>query len=131
MNLLLDTHAFIWFDEQPDKLSQPAIDALMNENNQLYLSIASVWEMQIKIQLEKLQLKGPLKRLVDSHRKVNGLKLLPISVDDVYQQGLLPFHHKDPFDRIIISQAINHQMPLVTKDCKINAYQPEVTLLWD
>ena len=105
MKLLLDTHIFIWWADQPEKLSQVALSALEDEANELLLSVASVWEMQIKIQLGKLKISLPLSELIKNQQESNGLTVLPVALPHVLALNTLPFHHKDPFDRLLIAQS--------------------------
>jgi PIN domain nuclease of toxin-antitoxin system len=128
MRLLLDTHAFIWWADEPEKLSPAALSALEDEGNILVLSVASVWEMQIKADLGKLSLSLPLKELIESQRTANGLQLLPVELAHVLALDSLPPHHKDPFDRLLIAQSVEEGATLVSADSKLSAYQ--VTLLW-
>jgi PIN domain nuclease of toxin-antitoxin system len=128
MRLLLDTHAFIWWADEPEKLSPAALSALEDEGNILVLSVASVWEMQIKAGLGKLSLSLPLKELIESQRTANGLQLLPVELAHVLALDSLPPHHKDPFDRLLIAQSVEEGATLVSADSKLSAYQ--VTLLW-
>ena len=106
MKLLLDTHIFIWWVDQPEKLSPAALSALEDEANELLLSVASVWEMQIKIQLGKLKLSLPLKELVKNQQETNDLTVSPVALPHVLALDALPFHHKDPFDRLLIAQCV-------------------------
>ena len=99
MKLLLDTHIFIWWADQPERLSQAALSALEDEANELLLSVASVWEMQIKIQLGKLKLSLPLKELIKNQQDINALSVSPVTLTQVLALDPLPFHQKDPFDR--------------------------------
>ena len=122
MRLLLDTHIFIWWAEDPDSLSSTALSALEDESNELVLSIASAWEMQIKIQIGKLKLSRSLQGLIASQQQANDLQLLPVEFDHVLALGHLPLHHKDPFDRLIIAQAIAEGMTLVSVDTEFPAY---------
>ncbi len=128
MNVLIDTHVFIWLDTQPEKLSKKALAICQNLDNQLYLSMASVWEMQIKIQLGKLDLKVPLAEMVKVQQQENDLQLLPIDLTHIYQLQMLPFHHNDPFDRIIISQSLLEKMPVISIDGNFNKYA--VSVFW-
>jgi PIN domain nuclease of toxin-antitoxin system len=127
MKLLLDTHIFIWWANQPDKLSQPALSALQDEANELLLSVATVWEMQIKIQLAKLKLSLPLNELVESQQEINNLKILPVALNHVLALDALPYHHKDPFDRLLIAQSLEEGATLVSTDSKFSEYS--ITLL--
>ena len=122
MKLLLDTHIFIWWADHPEKLSPAALSALEDETNELVLSVASVWEMQIKIQLGKLKLSLPLKELVKNQQDTNNLTVSPVALPHVLALDALPFHHKDPFDRLLIAQSIEEGLTLVTADSQFSAY---------
>lgn len=122
MKLLLDTHIFIWWVDEPEKLSAAAISAMEDEANELLLSVASVWEMQIKIQLGKLKLSLPLKELVKNQQDTNDLRVSPVALTHVLTLDLLPFHHKDPFDRLLIAQCIAEGFTMVTADSQFSAY---------
>lgn len=128
MNLLLDTHAFIWLDIAPNRLSNAAKHAIQNSQNSIYLSLTSVWEMQIKIQLGKLKLNSPLSSTVAAQQNINSVQMLPIRLDHILALDNLPFHHRDPFDRLLVAQAQIEGLTLITNDQKINAYA--VTCLW-
>ena len=128
MKLLLDTHVFIWWSGEPDKLSEKVLDACENRANRLILSIVSIWEMQIKMQLGKLKLKRSLKELVKNQQDVNSLLILPVSPNHIFMLDNLPMHHSDPFDRLLISQAIEEKLLLVSKDEKFSDYA--VKLFW-
>jgi PIN domain nuclease of toxin-antitoxin system len=128
MNLLLDTHTFLWWAAEPAKLSPNADSALHDTANTLYLSVASIWEMQIKLQLGKLTLSKPLPDLIQNQQHANGLRLLAIEPAYIYSLADLPQHHKDPFDRLIIAQALAESMTVVGADGKFSAYP--VSLLW-
>ncbi len=122
MKLLLDTHVFIWWADHPEKLSPAALSALKDEANELLLSVASVWEMQIKIQLGKLKLSLPLKELIENQQETNDLTVSPVALTHVLALDTLPFHHKDPFDRLLIAQSIEEDLTLVSADSKFSAY---------
>ena len=122
MKLLLDTHIFIWWADQPEKLSPAALSALEDEANELLLSVASVWEMQIKIQLGKLKLNLPLKEIVKNQQETNDLTVSPVALTHVLALDALPFHHKDPFDRLLIAQSSAEGLTIVTADSQFSAY---------
>jgi len=122
MKLLLDTHIFIWWADQPEKLSPVSLSALQDEANDLLLSVASVWEMQIKMQLGKLKVSLPLKELLKNQQEANDLTVLPIALTHVLTLDGLPFHHKDPFDRLLIAQSISEGLTVVTADSQFSAY---------
>ncbi len=122
MKLLLDTHVFIWIATDPERLSPRARALCQDLDNVLVLSVASVWEMQIKIQLGKLMLPAPLDQLVEDQRAVNALTLLPIELPHVLALQGLPPLHKDPFDRMLIAQASVQSATLLTADEKLMGY---------
>jgi PIN domain nuclease of toxin-antitoxin system len=122
MKLLLDTHVFIWWADAPEKLSATTLAVLEDENNDLLLSIASVWEMQIKAQLGKLKLNDSLQNLIQSQQTTNDMQLLPIELTHVLVLDTLPLHHKDPFDRLLIAQSITERTTIVSTDSQFSAY---------
>jgi PIN domain nuclease of toxin-antitoxin system len=122
MKLLLDTHIFIWWADQPERLSPDALSALEDEANELLLSVASVWEMQIKIQLGKLKLGLALKELIKNQQETNDLTVSPVTLTHVLALDALPFHHKDPFDRLLIAQSIAEKLTLVSADPQFSPY---------
>ncbi|MDD5404773.1 MAG: type II toxin-antitoxin system VapC family toxin [Sulfuricella sp.] len=128
MNLLLDTHAFIWWDRDPERLPPRVYSACENQDNRLYLSIASVWEMQIKVALGKLSFQQPLQEIIERQKNENGVSILPVSLAHVWQLGTLPAHHNDPFDRMLVAQAAADKLALVTADRHIARYSVE--LFW-
>ena len=128
MKLFLDTHVLIWFALGSDKLSQTAEELIYDRQNELWLSVASIWEMQIKIQLGKLKLDLALPDLIDSQRKVNNLKILSIELFHIWALDGLPNHHKDPFDRILIAQAIAEKAPVLSIDSVFDNYP--IQRLW-
>lgn len=125
MRNLLDTHTFIWFVNWDSDLSAKARKNIINGKN--YLNIASVWEIAIKVSLNKLELYTSF-RDIESQIVRNNFKILPITISDTFVLSSLPFHHKDPFDRIIIAQSINNQLVLISKDKCFCDY--EVQLPW-
>jgi len=105
MKLLLDTHTFIWWDSEPAKLSPRVLTLCQDRTNSLLLSAASIWEMQIKLQLGKLKLNLPLVEIIESQQQRNNIEVLPVALAHVLALQNLPPHHKDPFDRLLIAQA--------------------------
>ena len=128
MRLLLDTHAFLWLLGSPEKLSRAALQACQDPENTLWLSLVSIWEIQIKVQLKKLRLEAPLSELVEASLRENQMELLPIELAHILALDGLPHHHRDPFDRLLIAQAQIADVPLVTGDSAIGQYSVEV--LW-
>ena len=105
MKILLDTHTFIWWDSEQTKLPATVLHLCQDQTNTLILSVASVWEMQIKHQLGKLTLKLSLAEIIEAQRHTNNMKILSIHLPHVLALENLPAHHRDPFDRLIIAQA--------------------------
>ena len=128
MNLLLDSHAFVWWRDEPQKLSPTAFAEISNSNNNVFLSVVTIWELQIKIALNKFTIKGTLENAVKDEQQNNGFQILPVLLLHALYLENLPFHHKDPFDRLLISQAIVENMTLVSADANFAKYQ--VDLLW-
>lgn len=116
MQLLLDTHSFIWWSINSEKLSLTVQDLLFDRNNRLFLSVASVWEMQIKLQLGKLQLNPSLQELIKNQITINNLEILSIDLAHIWTLPTLIHYHKDPFDRLLISQSITEIMPILSVD---------------
>lgn len=121
MKLLLDTHTLIWFLDGNEKMTQVARSHIEDADNKNFISIASIWEMAIKISLNKLQMKTPFKKLYD-YISENGFEILPLEFEHALQVSILEFHHRDPFDRIIISQAIAENISIVSGDKQFDAY---------
>lgn len=122
MKLLLDTHAFLWWDTAPERLGQKARAACMDPANSLHLSHASVWEMQIKSQLGKLELRLPISELLRDNQTRNGLLLEPIELVDILHLQKLSMFHRDPFDRMLVAQAMGRGYQLVTHDALLPPY---------
>ena len=95
MKLLLDTHTFIWWDSEPAELSSTVMTLCQDGANTMLYSVASVWEMQIKLQLGKLKLKLPLEEVIESQRKTNNIEILPVTLKHVLALESLPAYHKD------------------------------------
>jgi PIN domain nuclease of toxin-antitoxin system len=128
VKLLLDTHIFLWFIAGHQRLSLAARNLIEDDANQPYLSIASLWEMAIKLSLGKLSLGQPFEQLISQQLRLNGIELLPIAVEHVNQVVTMPFHHRDPFDRLLVAQAMVEQIPIVSAD---EAFKPyEIKCLW-
>lgn len=128
MNLLLDTHVFLWLNDTPEKLSSTALAACQDENNTLFLSLASAWEIQIKQQLGKLEISESLQTLISTQQQQNGLQLLPIELAHIEGLSQLPAVHRDPFDRLLIAQSIQQHMQIVSADQVFTGYP--VNLIW-
>jgi PIN domain nuclease of toxin-antitoxin system len=122
MKLLLDTHAFIWLDIDPDRLSRRVREVIVEPAVEVYLSIASVWEMQIKLSTRKLRFNRPLPEIITAHHERNRVSILGLKLDHVWALERLPTHHGDPFDRLLVAQAMHEQLALVTKDRRVSEY---------
>jgi len=128
MRLLLDTHAFIWWDSEPHTLSAHALAVCQDVANTLLLSVASAWEIQIKLQLGKIKLNLPLAQIIDGQKQANNLEVLPVTLAHVLTLETLPAHHKDPFDRLLVAQALSENLRLISSDPVLAKYPVEI--LW-
>jgi PIN domain nuclease of toxin-antitoxin system len=128
MRLLLDTHSFLWFIDGSENLSTTGRTLIEDASNQPFLSVAGLWEMAIKLSLGKLRLAQPFDLLIPQQMQLNGIEPLGIEMDHVATVAKLPFHHRDPFDRLLIAQAMVEQIPIVSADTAFDAYG--VRRLW-
>ncbi|BAZ47333.1 hypothetical protein NIES4102_43790 (plasmid) [Chondrocystis sp. NIES-4102] len=122
MKLLLDTHTFLWFVNDHPKLSDYLKDLIEDTSNVSYLSIASLWEMSIKFNLSKLTLDPNYEEFIEREVTTSTIQLLNIELEHLRINATLPFHHKDPFDRLIIAQSMAEDIPIVTVDSAFNKY---------
>ena len=122
MNLLLDTHIFLWFISGDNRLPQDIKQGIRNPDNEVYLSVVSLWEVIVKHQLGKLPLPEPPERYLPIQRERHQIAGLPLDEASVSQLAKLPLLHRDPFDRMLICQAIQHNLTIVTVDGLIQAY---------
>jgi PIN domain nuclease of toxin-antitoxin system len=128
MRLLLDTCTFLWIVFAQPALSVPARAAYLDPDNEVFLSAVSAWEITVKHRLGKLPLAETPKQFVPRFRKAHGIAPLPLDEDAVLQDATLPGLHRDPFDRMLICQAICHGLILLTPDPLISQYP--VRVLW-
>jgi PIN domain nuclease of toxin-antitoxin system len=128
MRVLLDTHVLIWLVEGDKNLSTVARSAIEDEDNSLYLSIASLWEITIKLSLGKLDLQLSVDEMVESFLIPGGIQILQIETSHLSILRDLPLYHRDPFDRLIIAQAKSEKMTLISADGVFDKYG--VDLLW-
>jgi len=126
MKLLLDTHALIWLISGNSKLSEAAKEAFLNQDNKLFFSKASLWEITIKISLGKLVLVKEWLTAIEKEMISNGIQWLEIDIDHCKTLADLPFHHRDPFDRLLISQAISESMSIVSIDSEFSHYPLDI-----
>lgn len=122
MKYLLDTHTLLWFLQGDKKLSGKARQFVDNPSNEKFLSVASLWEIAIKVSLGKLTLGKSFERLFPEQLHFNRIQILDITVDSLIKLTTLPFHHRDPFDRLIIAQALVEEFPIIGADAAFDAY---------
>lgn len=127
MKALLDTHTFLWAVAEDGRLSRRA-QQIYTGPNDLWLSVASVWEILIKVRAGKLPLPEPAGTYIVKELAKNKIEVLPIKLDHVLRIETLPWHHRDPFDRILIAQSLEENLPLVTADPVFEPYPAE--LIW-
>ncbi len=126
MNILLDTHTFLWWITDAKELSEKARSQIKNGNNTLFWSAASSWETAIKYALGKLTLSEAPGTFIPTELKKNRIELLPITSNHAFHAGQLPLHHQDPFDRMLIAQAQLESFILLSSDSKFDQYDVEV-----
>nr|WP_275072640.1 type II toxin-antitoxin system VapC family toxin [Petrachloros mirabilis] len=124
----MDTQCWLWWFAQPEKLNEQVVEKIADEANEVWFSVASVWEMGIKVSISKLPLPEPIDHYVSSRMTQLGARSLEIIATHALQVSALPLHHRDPFDRMLIAQAQVEDMTLVSADSMFNQY--EVSLLW-
>ena len=122
MKLLLDTHVFLWFIMGSPLLSGENRALIEDEKNRKFISVASLWEIAIKSSMGKLGLSAPFDQLIPQQLSLNGFELLQIEISHLAAVTTLPFHHRDPFDRLLIAQALAENMPIVSSDSAFDVY---------
>jgi len=127
MKVLLDTHALIWWLGEPSKLSKRASSIFRNTGNTVLVSAACAWEMAIKVNLGKLDAL-PLVMELGRHMEEEAFSALPIELDHAVRAGLLPLHHGDPFDRLLVAQAQALHVPILSTDAVLDQY--DVKRIW-
>jgi PIN domain nuclease of toxin-antitoxin system len=127
MSYLIDTQAFIWYALGDAQLSSKA-KSIIESNDTRLISIATIWEMGIKVNIGKLTFKVPFDELIQTELAFNQYELLPIELNHIFQLSNLPHHHRDPFDRILIAQAISENIPIVSIDVAFDSYN--VNRIW-
>lgn len=128
MNLLLDTHTLLWFLRDDPNLSSTAKRMIQDPANHKFVSVASCWEIAIKASRQKLALTEPSSVLLGRELPRNGFDLLPIELRHATHVEILPEHHKDPFDRVLVAQSLLEMIPLISVDVQLDAYG--VTRIW-
>lgn len=127
MNLLVDTHVLIWFITDSEKLPSRTKQIIESNTNNCFVSIATFWEIAIKNSIGRLELNTELEKIFQIIEDT-GFEILPITTKQILQNASLEFYHQDPFDRIIIAQAITEKLSIVTKDSQFDAYK--VPIIW-
>ena len=127
MDFLLDTHTLIWFLNGDEKLSDKAKSAIEDTKNSKIVSIASIWEIAIKLSIEKFKFTKGFKHFLDMVED-NGFEILPITFEHAIELSTLEFIHRDPFDRLLISQCIVDKLIIITKDINIKRYK--IKTIW-
>jgi PIN domain nuclease of toxin-antitoxin system len=125
MKVLLDTHAFLWLFTEDRRLSDNAIATFVDAENAVFLSAASFWEISIKKSLGKISLRSGWMQTIKNEMKVNSVQWLPIEMAHCAEVEQLPFHHRDPFDRMLIGQAIVEGMSVLSRDRRFSEYPIE------
>jgi len=125
MNLLLDTHVFLWYITGDEQLPEKIIKTINDKSNRCFVSIASIWEIVIKLSIDKLEIKGGFKTIEDFLEN-NDFEILPIDLGDTKTLLKLQFFHRDPFDRMIIAQAMTSDTRIISKDKYFKSYNIEI-----
>lgn len=128
MRILIDTSTFLWFIGGSRKLSKKAIEIIENFDNELVMSVASLWEIAIKDSIGKLELSEPFEQLIPKEINKNEIEILQIELPHLYEMMKLPLYHKDPFDRLIIAQGIIEQLPVIACDKAFKSYN--IDIIW-
>ena len=128
MKLLLDTHTLLWFIGGSSRLSSTARTLIEDTENDKFVSIVRVWEIAIKVSVGRMSLSSPFDILFPHQLQINGFELWPVKVGHASVVASLPFHHRDPFDRLLIAQSIVEDFAIVTTDSEFADYP--VKLLW-
>ena len=126
MKVLIDTHVFLWSIASPKKLSSRARSVIESGNNQVFLSVASLWEIVIKVQVGKLSLPDHAERYLRRRIAETDIEVLPITAEHTLKLFSIPDHHRDPFDRILVAQSLEEQIAIVTADTAVTRYSVQV-----
>lgn len=127
MRVILDTHTFLWFCWDDPKLSEHAANTIRDTNNVKLISVASCWEIAIKVSVGKLKLGEPYRNFIHSHMLINDFDAITVNLNHLSVVAALPFHsnHRDPFDRLIIAQSQAESLPVISCDAKFDQYDVE------
>lgn len=118
-SFLIDTHVLLWLDSSPERLSEHILGLLRDPRHPVYCSAASLWEIAIKQSVNKLEVHGPLPAMLERY----GITELPVTARDAERTRSLPLHHRDPFDRMLVAQAMAEELVLITADRQMLAYE--------
>jgi PIN domain nuclease of toxin-antitoxin system len=128
MKVLLDTHAFLWAITDDPQLSERARNILESGRNELFVSVVSLWEILVKVQIAKLPLPRPVGRYLQQQLATATMQVLPVTFSHVLQLEQLPLHHRDPFDRFLVAQSIDEDLAILTADPALKSYPAK--LIW-
>jgi PIN domain nuclease of toxin-antitoxin system len=128
MKFLLDTHTFLWFALNDPKLSKTALTLIIEPTHDILISPASYWEIAIKVSIGKYQIPGSFQSWMNHQLTVNSFEILPITIAHAAKVSTLPFHHRDPFDRLLVAQALTEKILIISNDGMLDAY--DVTRRW-
>jgi PIN domain nuclease of toxin-antitoxin system len=123
LKILLDTHIFLWAINESERLSAQAAEAIRNPANEALVSIASAWEIAIKVSIGKFAMPSPLAPYLQGQLARHNLRVLPIEFSHLQVLEKLPLHHRDPFDRLLVAQAIDEDATLITVDAQLRRYK--------
>jgi PIN domain nuclease of toxin-antitoxin system len=129
----MDTHTFLWFLMESDRLSDTALEIIQDTNTAIYISMVSIWELSLKYSIGKLELKGTDPDAMLAAALDVGILELSLTLNDCASYHLLPTkeNHRDPFDRMLIWQAISHKLPILSKDISFQQYRQDgLALIW-
>lgn len=122
MRLLLDTHAFLWWISDDERLTRRARRVISDESNDVFVSVVSAWEIVVKASLGRLELRKPASKLIPEQVEKNAFGVLPLHLSHTLVVENLPAHHRDPFDRLLVGQAFSEKIPIVTGDSLVAQY---------
>jgi len=128
VKVLLDTHTFLWAIRADERLSSRAREIFIAGRNELLLSVASIWEILLKVQVGKIRFEEPAVGYLKRQIFKNNIRMLPILMDHVAHLESLPLHHRDPFDRILVAQSMEENLSLLTADPLMKSYS--VSVIW-
>lgn len=122
MRVLLDTHSFLWLVTDDDSLSELARSVFLNPDSTLFVSAVTGFEISVKFSLGKLRLSEPPREFIENRLRNNALTALPVTLPHTYRLAGLPFHHRDPFDRLLVAQGLEEDMPILSTDTVLSEY---------